>query len=176
MSKQSSARKASSSWVRRRRAVRTARSIAQFSYAETLVARLASRPPRLQRSRDSLYSAASAGGGRAVDSSINRAVAASMPRPSQISARAPTLRPGSDSSPHQPQYYWVLVAKPSSRSLLRCLGGRKGSELSAIPYCLARQAEEQNRASGRAPGLSRSLQARQFLSPARPVPLDTTPA
>lgn len=57
-----------------------------------------------------------------------------------------------------------------------CTAANRVRNRRSVRHCLARHAEEQNTASGREPDLSRSPQARQFLSPARPVPLDTTPA
>ncbi|MGN5392580.1 hypothetical protein [Streptomyces sp. JL7001] len=58
-----------------------------------------------------------------------------------------------------------------SRTAARRLRNRR-----SVRHWLARHADEQNTACGLAPGLNRSPQARQFLSPARPVPSDTTPA
>lgn len=57
-----------------------------------------------------------------------------------------------------------------------CTAARRLRNRRSVRHCLARHAEEQNEASGRASGLSRSPQARQFLSPAHPVPLDTKQA
>ncbi|WP_399103133.1 DUF6192 family protein [Streptomyces sp. 11x1] len=50
------------------------------------------------------------------------------------------------------------------------------AQLRSQRHCLDRHTDEQNSAPGRTPGLNRSQQPRQILSPARPAYSDTRPA
>ncbi|MGY3677233.1 hypothetical protein ACVWXU_000856 [Streptomyces sp. TE33382] len=104
---------------------------------------------------------------RSPNVSFRRRQALTLHRPEQNRAVDLRSTPATHRAPHSGH-----SASPTPpRTATKRLRNRR-----SVRHCLARHAEEQNKASGLAPDLSRSPQARQFLSLARRLPSDTKPA